>query len=651
MGNGRQGNFNFSGRGQFFSPFGGDGTHAVQAQGEYMYFPGQQEGQFDLGLINRWGNFQAGAFASFKYVDFKQYQTGGVMGQAAFLADYIFKGGRVGLFGTQGFKNYAVLNSVTLAPGAYLQTYARVVNQYGVNFLVGTWGNAYLQGSLAYLRQHQGGPDKPGGTLKLVQPLSDYFAFTAEADLNETLLNSANSGRLAFGIEFGNSMHPKEFANIKTPVPMDVPSVRYEFGTRRVGSSPPIADAGPNQLGISAGMVTLNGSGSYDPLGEALTYQWSQISGQTVTLASPTAPTTTFTAAAGQSYSFRLTVKNTDGLQASANTSVSTSSPNAATITQFAATPASIQSGQSSTLTWSISNASAASISPGPGTVDPRTGSVAVSPTQTTTYTLTATGATGNTTAQVTVTVGAAAAGNPQIVRFAGSPLTIQPGGQSTLSWTTTGATTVSISGVGAVNLNGSTTVSPAQTTTYILTASTADGHSVTAPVTINVTAGSIPQIVTFVANPNAIAAGGSSQLCWQVTGATSIAINPGVGNNLAGNGCVAVSPTQSTTYTLTAINSSGQIQANATVNVGQVTILSFNSNPNYSSQAGSAVTLSWQTQNATSVVIVGNDISPTNQPVNGSLTVYPFSNDTYTLTAYGPGGQTVSTTISVFVR
>jgi hypothetical protein len=651
MGNGRQGNFSFSGRGQFFSPFGGDGTHAVQAQGEYMYFPGQQEGQFDIGLVNRWNSFQAGAFASFKYLDFKQYQSGGALGQAAFLADYIFKGGRVGLFGTQGFKNYAVLNSVTLAPGAFLQTYARVANQYGLNFLVGTWGNAYLQGSLAYLRQHQGGPDKPGGTLKLVQPLSDYFAVTAEADLNETLLNSANSGRLAFGIEFGNSMHPKEFANIKTPVPMDVPRVRYEFGTRRVGSSPPIADAGPNQLGIPAGMVTLNGSGSYDPLGLALTYQWTQIAGQTVTLATPTAPTTTFTAAAGQSYSFRLTVKNTDGLQASATTSVSTSSPNAASITQFAAVPASIQSGQSSTLTWSVSNATAASISPGPGTVDPRTGSVAVSPTQTTTYTLTATGATGNTTAQVTVTVGATPAGNPQILRFAGSPLTIQPGGQSTLSWTTTGATAVSISGIGAVSLNGSATVSPTQTTTYILTASTADGHSVTAPITINVTVGSIPQIVTFVANPNAITAGGSSQLCWQVTGATSVAINPGIGNNLAGNGCVAVSPSQSTTYTLTAINSAGQIQANATVNVGQVTILSFTSNPNYSSQAGSAVVLSWQTQNATSVVIVGNDISPTNQPVNGSLTVYPFSNDTYTLTAYGPGGQTVSTTISVFVR
>jgi hypothetical protein len=732
FGNGRQGNFSFSGRGQFFSPFGGDGTHAVQAQGEYMYNPGQQEGQFDIGLVNRWNNVQAGAFTSFKYIDFKQYQTGGALGQAAFLVDYIFKGGRVGLFGTQGFKNYAVLNSVMLAPGAYWQTYARVANQYGGSFLLGTWGDAYVQGNLAYLRQHQGGPDKPGGMLKLVQPLSDHISLTAEADLNQTLLNSANSGRLVFGIEFGNSMHPKEYANIKTPVPMDVPRVRYEFGARRVGSSPPIADAGPNQVNIGAGTVTLNGSGSYDPLGLALTYQWIQISGQGVTLATPTAAITTFTAAAGQSYSFRLTVKNTDGLQASATTSVSTSSPTAASITQFtaipaaiqtghsstltwsitnataasispgpgtvdprtgsvsvsptqtttytltatgsggnttasvtvtiapagnpqivqfAATPASIQSGQSSTLTWSITNATAASISPGPGTVDPRTGSVSVSPTQTTTYTLTATGASGNTTASVTVTVGTAPAGNPQIVRFAASPLTIQPGGQSTLSWTTTGATTVSISGVGAVSLNGSTTVSPAQTTTYVLTASTADGHSVTAPITISVTVGTIPQIVTFVANPPNIDAGSSTKLCWQVTGASSIAISQGVGGNLNGNDCATVSPAQTTTYTLTATSSAGTTQANVTVNVGQVRILSFTSNPIFSTASGSPVTLSWTTQNATSVVLVGNDISPINQPVNGSFTINPTSNATYTLTAYGPGGQTVSVSISVFVR
>ena len=170
-------------------------------------------------------------------------------------------------------------------------------------------------------------------------------------------------------------------------------------------------------------------------------------------LATPTAVTTTFTAAAGQSYSFSLTVKNTDGLSASATTSVSTAIADAASITQFTANPAAIQPGQSSTLTWACRTRPRLTISPGPGSVDPRTGSVSVSPDAD--HDLHPDGDRGHRQRRplrVTVTVGAAAAGNPQIVRFEANPLTIAPGGQSTLSWTTTGATTVSISGVGTVN-------------------------------------------------------------------------------------------------------------------------------------------------------------------------------------------------------
>ena len=62
-------------------------------------------------------------------------------------------------------------------------------------------------------------------------------------------------------------------------------------------------------------------------------------------------------------------------------------------------------------------------------------------------------------------------------------------------------------------------------------------------------------------------------------------------------------------------------------------------------------MTLAWTTQNATSVVIVGNELAPQTLPANGTLVVRPITNTTYTLTAYGPGGQTVSVTISVFVR
>ena len=85
---------------------------------------------------------------------------------------------------------------------------------------------------------------------------------------------------------------------------------------------------------------------------------------------------------------------------------------------------------------------------------------------------------------------------------------------------------------------------------------------------------------MTFVATRTTIDAGSSTKLCWQVTGATDITITPGVGSNLNANDCATVSPTATTTYTLTATNATGQIQANVTVNVGAVRILSFTADP-----------------------------------------------------------------------
>ena len=651
-GGGRTGSFNFNGRGAFFSPFGGEGTRAVQAQGEYSYYSGRQEGQFDIGLVNRWGNLQAGAFTSFKYLNFKGYQSGGGLGQAAFLVDYIFSRGRIGLFTTKGFKNYAVLNQVQLGPESFTQTYAQVVDQTGINGLVGVWGNAYLEGNIGYLRRHAPGvKDVPGGSFKLVQPLNEHVAFTAEAGLNESFVNTASSGRIVFGFQVGNYIHPKEYGKIKSPVPMDIPRVRYELLTRRVGNSPPVANAGPDQT-VGSGLVTLDGSASYDPDGDPITYQWLQIGGPAVALAAPTAVKTTFTVVSGQSYVFKLTVTDSGGLSSSATTRVTSGTAASALIVRFDATPSSITAGQSSQLTWVVQGASSVSINNGVGNVA-ATGSTTVTPSATTTYTLTAVGPSGNVTATATVTVGPVVVvpGTPQIIRFEGSPLNIQPGQQSTLSWTTSGATTVSISGVGSVTLNGSTTVSPAQTTTYTLSATSSDGKTVTAPVTITVSTGTVPQIVVFVVTPSTIDPGSSAKLCWQVTGATSISITPGIGSNLNANDCATVSPSATTTYTLTAINATGQIQANATLNVGAVRITSFTANPVTSTASGNPVVLSWTTQNATSVVLIGSEIGAQTLPVNGSFTVTPITNSVYTLTAYGPGGQTVSGTISVFVR
>jgi len=75
----------------------------------------------------------------------------------------------------------------------------------------------------------------------------------------------------------------------------------------------------------------------------------------------------------------------------------------------------------------------------------------------------------------------------PIINSFSANPSTIIVGESSTLSWSVTDATSVTINqSIGSVSLISTTTVSPATTTTYTLTATNAIG-SVTATTTITV--------------------------------------------------------------------------------------------------------------------------------------------------------------------
>lgn len=152
------GNVTFSGKGRFFAPFGS--SYAFQAQAEYLSFHGQKEGQLDVGLVDRIGPFQAALFSSFKEVDLSGNQNAGTLGQAALTLDYIFKYGKLGLFGTKGFLNEAVVNRVnaTLAngfvsPDLYTETYLRVVDQVGINATLGLWGNNYLEGNAGFLEK------------------------------------------------------------------------------------------------------------------------------------------------------------------------------------------------------------------------------------------------------------------------------------------------------------------------------------------------------------------------------------------------------------------------------------------------------------------------------------------------------------------
>ena len=75
------------------------------------------------------------------------------------------------------------------------------------------------------------------------------------------------------------------------------------------------------------------------------------------------------------------------------------------------------------------------------------------------------------------------------------------------------------------------------------------------------------PVISSFTAQPSSVAPNQPVTLAWAASGAASISIDQGIGD-VTGRSAITVYPTQTTTYVLSASNSSGSTTANATVTV-----------------------------------------------------------------------------------
>ncbi|MDA7892795.1 CotH kinase family protein [bacterium] len=159
----------------------------------------------------------------------------------------------------------------------------------------------------------------------------------------------------------------------------------------------------------------------------------------------------------------------------------------------------------------------------------------------------------------------------PTIDSFAASPEAFLAPGSSTLNWSVTDATSLSINGV---NVTGQSqlVVFPPSTTTYTLSASNEDGTSTQ---NVVVTVNPVPQITSFISDRITINAGESVTLRWSTKFANAWAITPAPGDVSAqtgeGNGSITLSPSGPTTYTLTATNSSGSKTSEIKITVAMV--------------------------------------------------------------------------------
>lgn len=398
-------NDDFTGRitGQYFKAV--TDQFGVQAQGDYTYYDTLGEGQFDAALIYQIGRFKMAGAASYKMIDMDGFDTA-IVGQGVLIADLVFDNGSIGLFGTAPFDDGDVIATEQLDFAFVRETYVNVVQQFGLSFGFNIGSKAALSGSIASLDSDRS--SDIGGDLRFGLNLRENLTWYIQFELNENLITDDDSERYSTGIRLGSWGQARSMASDQV-TPVMIPRVRYELATRvtRTGNTSPIAEAGPTQTDVAAGTVTLDGSASSDPEGDALSYRWNQVSGPVVQIDNDTSAVASFVGEAGAAYSFMLTVRDEFG--ASGSDIVSIFMEEAAVevfdpvINFFTAAPTDITEGELVNLTWSTEYADEVTLTPY-GRVNAQ-GSLVLSPTESLVYTLTASNDQGSVSETVTITV------------------------------------------------------------------------------------------------------------------------------------------------------------------------------------------------------------------------------------------------------
>jgi hypothetical protein len=272
-------------------------------------------------------------------------------------------------------------------------------------------------------------------------------------------------------------------------------------------------------------------------------------------------------------------------------------------------------------------------------------------------------------------------AGTPTTVNLSGSgiaplptctasfnPASINTGGTSTLSWTSTNDADALIPYSCTGNLasgtfsgaNGSALTTPAATQTCTLTVDNGAGTTATCAATVSVYG--LPSCAASFAPATVVTVGGTSTLSWTSTNDANAQIpftctgNLGSGTLVGASGSSVKSPTSTQTCTLTAQNGAGTnatCTATVTLNLGPPSCTSSFSPAAIT--AGQPSTLSWTSANDADGQIgfscTGNLGSGTLAGASGSSVKLPTLTQTCTLTVNNGGGSTNTCTANVTVQ
>jgi OOP family OmpA-OmpF porin len=147
-------------------------------------------------------------------------------------------------------------------------------------------------------------------------------------------------------------------------------------------------------------------------------------------------------------------------------------------------------------------------------------------------------------------------------------PGSITNGETATLKWTSSNTTTCDIQpGIGAVNTDGSMTVSPVADTSYYLSCN-GPGGTTTSSANITVAAMAVPTPTSSLSvTPLSIKRGETTTLTWNAQNVTNCDLQPGIGQ-VAAEGVKDITPTVNTTYLLNCSGPGGATSSTANVTV-----------------------------------------------------------------------------------